>query len=149
MQNSCISSDIISAPSGLGYDLTMDMPSGFVGCSLSICETACMDANMTKSMDIVMDEATGVKTFCFPKKETGDGMFMMEDIAEISALSRGCSGSHKMGEMFMYGSMDHTCMDSYDEYGIKFGPESSSSRLMASILVVAPLALFVTSVLIL
>ena len=145
-QSSCVDTDFITMFSSLQYSNITDLPRGFLGCSMSICETACKDINMTKPMEIVTADTNGIKMFCLPAKDTGDGMFMLKDLAEMSALSRGCSGSHQMGSMYMNGDMHSACMDSYNKDGIKFGePESSSSRVVVNLSIFATSSLLVLS----
>jgi len=126
----CVSPNFITAISNFGYDNTdaNKVPSGgFIGCSESICHSACMNVNMNSTMEIVKDSTTGIKTFCFPTRSSE--MFMKKDEAEMSAISRGCSGSHMMNSMYMNGAMHGDCSKSYSEMGIPFGkdPDSSSS----------------------
>lgn len=125
-QAKCVSSDFISMAGTFGYNSMDALPTGFLGCSGPVCDDVCAGVNMTEPMTIKTDSATGVKTFCLPKRESQ--MFMMEDLAEMSAISRGCEGSHKMGDMYMHGSSHAACMNSFTEDGVKFGAESSSSR---------------------
>jgi len=58
------------------------------------------------------------ETFCFP----GDTqMFMKEDVANMNAVGRGCSGSHSMGgTMTMIGGTHGDCDASYATDGIAF-----------------------------
>ena len=129
-QSTCVNGDFLDMVGIFGYNET-EGGQRFVGCSESICESACMGVNMTKPMEVVIG-SNGIKTFCFPNRDTG--MFMMEDLAEMSAISRGCSGAHQMGEMYMHGSMHTSCDDSYEMMGIPFGKdESSSSRFHLSV----------------
>ena len=138
-QETCISPDFIS--SGMegkfgygkfGYDESKPKPTGFLGCSATVCESACKDIE-NKQM-VVLVESDGVKTFCFPKRDSS--MFMMEDIAEMFAVAQGCAGAHKMGEMYMHGSDHNACMKSYDMSGIAFGEKSSSFRSIVNLPVV-------------
>ena len=142
-QAKCISSDFISMSETFGYSSNDSLPTGFLGCSGSVCDDVCAGVNMTEPITIKTDSVTAVKTFCFPKRDSA--MFMTEDLAELSAISRGCEGSHKMGDMYMHGSTHAACMDKFSEDGVKFDPDSSSSRHFVSVplLVVATLAVTV------
>jgi hypothetical protein len=76
-------------------------------------------------------------------------MFMMQDLAEMAALGHGCSGSHEMNGMFMWGSNHMACMNSYSEFGVKFlGDDDSSSphAVMYVSLVVTTFSLFLSQV---
>eukprot|EP00979_Chaetoceros_neogracilis_P009989 scaffold2347_cov287-Chaetoceros_neogracile.AAC.17 len=103
-----------------GYT-NMTMPTGFLGCSKTICATACANTGETSPMVKEGD------TFCFPKRADKDGMFMTQDMAKLAAVGKGCSGAHAMGEMYMVGTMHSDCMNSYAAVGVSFGTSSSSS----------------------
>jgi hypothetical protein len=75
--------------------------------------------------------------FCFPGTDgMMQGMFMKKDYALMSAVSRGCSGSHEMGmdgvDMHMHGDMHGECDDSYSDVGVTF---SASSQLCSILLI--------------
>merc|ERR1712038_592710 len=135
--------------STFGYDSQSALPDGFVGCTESVCEMACMSvamSNSTAEMEIVTGSDSS-KTWGFQPKDTNDGMFMMKDLAEMSAISRGCSGSHAMNGMYMHGSGHEACMSSYDDHGVVFGddPESGSSLILLNLSVVSTLAIVIIS----
>mmetsp|Transcript_6282 Transcript_6282/g.9520 ORF Transcript_6282/g.9520 Transcript_6282/m.9520 type:complete len:201 (+) Transcript_6282:197-799(+) len=121
-----------------GYSNQTALPNGFLGCSLHACEDLCMsaimDTNWTEPMKVVTAD-DGVKTFCFAD---GNGMFMSKDLAEMSALTRGCSGSHFMDPMYKHGSNHAACVDSYHPDG------SSSSRFTWSTIAAAVSLVLVT-----
>lgn len=85
----------------------------FVGCSKAVCEAECANMNAT----LPMDNQNG--TFCFSMERN---MFPDEDLAELSAVARGCDGSHFMTAMglFMVGSYHTACDESYSEVGLAF-----------------------------
>lgn len=148
-QSSCAATDFVNVTMGnFGYTDASKLPLGFVGCSHSICVDACSSVeNSTQAIEVVTD-TNGKKTFCFPKRSTSDGMFMAKDAAEMSAISRGCSGAHQMGEMFMQGSTHSACMDSYVEAGVVFGnPDSSSPKLLLFSPILVPVLSMAFSVL--
>ena len=140
----------VTMPSSLGYANETELPNGFLGCTDSVCLNTCKDVNTTNPLEIVVG-SDGAKTFCFPKRETGDGMFMMKDVAEVSAVSRGCSGSHQMGDMYMQGSTHPACAESYHTEGVAFGSdgESSSHQFIMHSSIIFTLCALVFSVLIL
>mmetsp|Transcript_5228 Transcript_5228/g.7991 ORF Transcript_5228/g.7991 Transcript_5228/m.7991 type:complete len:189 (-) Transcript_5228:100-666(-) len=123
--DTCISMTFNDA-SKFGYNSTT-IPSGFLGCSYSVCQTACANMNATADMYVQGD------TFCFPKKAAEmDGMYMNEDMAKMSAISRGCAGAHFMN-MYMIGAMHSDCVQSYDSLGVTYS--SSSASVKVSLLV--------------
>lgn len=103
-----------------------------VGCSLTACAKLCEgeDDDMSSSMDMKNDTTTMMDSnmnkstmkkelYCF--KKSGSNMFMKESMAEISAVSRGCAGSHTMQDnMFMIGASHIACESSYTKEGITF-----------------------------
>ncbi len=109
-----------------GYDQGSNSTKSFLGCQHDVCETACAGADGTKKMDI----ANG--TFCFPHMELNGDMFATKDLAELAAVSRGCSGSHAMNNMFMVGTSHGSCPDDDDH-----NHTSSSNMIRVSTLVVA------------
>ena len=108
-----------------GYTNTT-VPIGFLGCSSSSCDSACSTMEDSTS---TMDKEGG--TFCFPKKQNMNGMYMSEDMAKLAAVGKGCSGAHFMDPMWMIGNMHSDCMESYDKMGVTY--TSSSSALRGSI----------------
>ena len=112
--------------SKFGYDNTT-IPSGFLGCSYSVCQIACADMNATAYMDVQGD------TICFPKMEKMDGMYMNQDMALLSAVGRGCVGAHFMDPMYMIGAMHTDCEQSYNSMGVTY--TSSSAGVKVSVLV--------------
>jgi hypothetical protein len=133
--NSCLTVTFDDATT-FGFDET-DAPDKFLGCSHSECSTACSTMDFTKKMNIVNG------TFCFPKMEQNG--FMTEDMAELAAVSRGCSGNHDMDSMYMIGDSHMACMSSYSSSGVTLGSDdgdggmngmpSSSAMMQTSIAV--------------
>merc|ERR1712176_718174 len=121
----------------LGYDVDSTLPSGFLGCTKESCASYCSSA--TGTFDAV--ETDGKKTFCFD----GTEMFNNKDHAEMSAISRGCGGSHMMGSSYMHGSGHMTCSNSYQDDGVPYKAEMSSvdvsSSLFTSKIVISMIAL--------
>lgn len=113
-QHSACTYTTLTDPSLFGYNIS-SVPSGFTGCSLSACEAACASMNSTSIVDVLGD------TICFPSDADDDFVFTSEDIANMMAISKGCSGSHMMmGDNFMIGD-DHTeCDSSYSISGVIF-----------------------------
>ena len=82
----CASTDFITMISNFGYTNATELPNnGFGGCSQSVCNEACKNMNMTVSMEVVTDDQGG-KVFCFPTPDTMNGMFMMQDLAEMATF---------------------------------------------------------------
>ena len=106
------------------------VPDAFLGCSHAVCAASCGD--MAAPEDGVLPTATVAEdgTVCFPRTAMMDGMYMSKDDAELSAVARGCSGSHAMGEMVMVGSTHPACASSYSKEGVLLGtfPEVGSSE---------------------
>jgi len=94
-----------------------------VGCSLQVCKKACAGIDASLPMAIAKE---GV--YCFPGKE-GMSMYKDEDVAEISAISQGCKGSHKMSDDYTIGAMHGTCGSSYQEEGVTFGEITSATNM--------------------
>ena len=101
-----------------GYTNIAEVPSSFLGCSKAKCEEVCSGVDMSLDMT-VMDGF-----LCFPEKSMMDGMFPKEDYALMSAVSRGCSGSHEMKMngmvVYMHGDMHGDCADSFSDVGVTF-----------------------------
>ena len=115
-----------------GYTSATDVPTSFLGCSKAKCEEVCKGYDASSEMSVVDD------FFCFPSGTDGmmQGMFMKKDYALMSAVSRGCSGSHEMAmggmDMHMHGGMHGECDDSYSDVGVTF---SASSELCSILLI--------------
>jgi len=82
-----------------------------VGCTLATCKAACAGKDMDTSTN-------GSGLYCF--SSVGMGMYPQEDIAKISAVSRGCQGAHQMSSMFMVGETMTTCETAYKKEGVTF-----------------------------
>lgn len=95
-----------------------------VGCSHTVCDAVCDGMNSTLIMDIVDG------TICFPMSQ--DTMLYEDrDLAEICAISKGCSGSHfmSMSSKWMPGSSHMMCAASYVENGIAFTSSATDVSL--------------------
>lgn len=141
-QASCSSTDFISMFDIFGYASQDALPNGFVGCKDATCDSVCAGIDVTAHMTIVTDATTGVKTFCFPERSSE--MFVKEDLAEMSAISRGCSGAHEMNLMYMHGASHQDCVDSYSLAGVDFGKTDSASAkhlVSATLAIVASIAI--------
>lgn len=114
-----------ASPNITNWD-TFDVAEGtsFVGCSHSVCDTACAAMNSTLTMDIQDG------TICFPMS---DSMMLYEDrdLAEMCAVSKGCSGSHfmSMSGKWMPGSSHTACDASYVEEGLAFTSSATKVSL--------------------
>jgi hypothetical protein len=60
-------------------------------------------------------------------------MYMNQDMALMSAVSRGCEGAHLMNSMYMIGAMHSDCAQSYVSMGVTY--TSSSAGVKVSVLV--------------
>jgi len=105
----------------------------FLGCTLHACEDLCVGVTNATAYTVQNE------TICFPEKSEMDGMYMMQDVAKVASVSRGCEGAHKMGEMWMAGETHSACAESYNTMGVEFGHEDdhSSSSAMGFTLAVA------------
>jgi len=97
------------------YATNDTVPEKFLGCAKSVCEVSCEGLDTELAMDV--RQKTGEqKFFCF----SGKSMFMQKDRAAMSAISRGCSGTHEMSGKYMHGEGHMTCDSSYTESGVDF-----------------------------
>ena len=102
------------AATNFGFDENFTTET-FMGCTHTVCETACSGMDSSKKMNIVDG------TFCFPKMSEMNDMFMTEDMAKMAAVSRGCEGAHAMSGSFMIGDNHSDCMGSYSKSGKVYG----------------------------
>lgn len=94
----------------------------FLGCSHTICTDACSGMEVSSKINIING------TFCFPKMQEMNDMFMTKDLAKMAAVSRGCEGAHEMGGgKFMVGDDHDACVKSYSKSGVTLGGDDSSS----------------------
>ena len=85
-------------------------PAGFLGCSAHDCDTLCSSSGVTDADPIkYMGDAS--KAWCIEKDKT---MFSHEDKARMSAIARGCTGSHAHGSMHMHGDTHEECASDED-----------------------------------
>ena len=116
---------VCASPNITNWDtFGLDGETSFVGCSAAICETQC--ATMNATLD--MDNQNG--TYCFNKDKN---MYSDKDLAEVSAISRGCGGSHFMSgaQLHMVGSSHPACDGTYTEEGVAFSVTSSAGSKVA------------------
>jgi len=112
-----------------GISLSSDYTISVMGCTLDVCESECSVTGTTVQGD----------TICFPSNE---GMYMSRDDAELSAVGRGCSGNHTMGDMYMVGSTHADCVDSYSKDGVSVTLTSPASSVW-SVSIVAGVTAFI------
>ena len=91
-------------------------PAGFLGCSASDCDTLCSSSGVTDANPIKYMSAS--KAWCFEKDKT---MFSHEDQARMSALARGCAGSHAHGAMHMHGDTHEACESDHSDHSSSSG----------------------------
>lgn len=99
----------------------------YLGCSLAVCESSCPEDVMT-----VTDDGTN----CFKQD---DIVFISQQVAELAAVARGCSGTHIMkddiGDMHMIGTSHMACQGTYQASGgdgSMMGHEMTSSAALIS-----------------
>lgn len=108
----------------------------FVGCSMDVCEAECVNMNAT----LEMDNQNG--TFCFSMERK---MYSDKDLAELSAISRGCTGNHFMtsSQLYMIGDSHPACDETYSEEGFAFTSSGSKITFTAIAFAASALGLFV------
>ena len=106
------------------------VPDAFLGCTHEVCATSCGTMAAPEDGSLPTSTVADDGTVCFPRTQMMDGMYMSKDDAELSAVARGCAGSHSMGEMVMVGSTHPACASSYSKEGVLLGtfPEVGSSE---------------------
>ena len=119
----------LEEPDAFGVNGTA-VPDAFLGCSHDVCAAFCGTMSAPEDGSLPTSTVTDDGTICFPRTDMMDGMYMSKDDAELSAVARGCSGSHSMGEMVMVGSTHPACASSYSKEGVLLGtfPEVGSSE---------------------
>jgi len=102
----------------------------FLGCSHQVCAASCGTIDAPDDGKLPSSTLSDDGTVCFPRTDRMDGMYMGKDDAELSAVARGCSGSHAMGDMVMVGSTHPACASSYSKNGVMLGsfPEAGSNE---------------------
>jgi len=99
-------------------------PAGFLGCSAHDCDALCSSSGVTDADPIkYMGDAS--KAWCIEKDKT---MFSHADKARMSALARGCTGSHAHGSMHMHGDTHEEC-ESDDDHSDHSSSSSGTTFL--------------------
>ena len=98
-----------------------------LGCSAHDCDTLC-SSQVTDADPIKYMSAS--KTWCIEKDKT---MFSHEDKARMSALARGCTGSHAHGSMHMHGDTHEEC-ESDDDHSDHSSSSSSGTTFLFGLL---------------
>ena len=112
----------ISNPENVATGFPASVPAGFLGCSAHDCDTLCSNSGVTDADPIKYMSAS--KTWCIEKDKT---MFSHEDKARMSALARGCTGSHAHGSMHMHGDTHEECASDEDHSDHSSSSSSPSS----------------------
>ena len=128
-QSGFCTSVFLEDPDAFGINGTA-APDAFLGCTHEVCAATCGTMAAPEDGSLPTSNVTDDGTVCFPRTDMMDGMYMSKDDAELSAVARGCSGSHSMGEMVMVGSTHPACASSYSKEGVLLGtfPEVGSSE---------------------
>ena len=104
-------------------------PAGFLGCSAHDCDTLCSSSGVTDADPIkYMGDAS--KAWCIEKDKT---MFSHEDKARMSAIARGCTGSHAHGSMHMHGDTHEEC-ESDEDHSDHSSSSSSGTTFLFGLL---------------
>jgi len=94
---------------------TIESGKHMVGCALTACQKLCNGIHKESDVNMADDDV-----YCFPSK-VGMAMYTQQEIAEISAISRGCEGAHEMqGTMYMIGATHMACEGAYKREGVTF-----------------------------
>ena len=119
----------ISDPENVATPFPTSQPAGFLGCSAHDCDTLCSSSGVTDADPIkYMGDAS--KAWCIEKDKT---MFSHEDKARMSALARGCTGSHAHGSMHMHGDTHEEC-ESDDDHSDHSSSSSSGTTFLFGLL---------------
>ena len=122
-------------PTEYGFDAS-NPPSTFLGCSYDVCANVCAGTDPNSASDLQGD------TICFPRMESMDGMFALNDDANLAAVARGCVGSHSMGEMgIMIGSTHIACESTFTKGGVPLGSSAAPASSMSPLLIAAMIGL--------
>ena len=114
----------ISNPENVATGFPASVPAGFLGCSAHDCDTLCSSSGVTDADPIkYMGDAS--KAWCIEKDKT---MFSHADKARMSALARGCTGSHAHGSMHMHGDTHEEC-ESDDDHSDHSSSSSGTTFL--------------------
>lgn len=119
----------ISNTENVATEYPASAPAGFLGCSAHDCDTLCSSSGVTDADPIkYMGDAS--KAWCIEKDKT---MFSHEDKARMSALARGCTGSHAHGSMHMHGDTHEEC-ESDDDHSDHSSSSSSGTTFLFGLL---------------
>ena len=118
----------ISNSENVATGFPASVPAGFLGCSAHDCDTLCSSSGVTDADPIKYMSAS--KTWCIEKDKT---MFSHEDKARMSALARGCTGSHAHGSMHMHGDTHEEC-ESDDDHSDHSSSSSSGTTFLFGLL---------------
>ena len=118
----------ISNTENVATEYPASVPAGFLGCSAHDCDTLCSSSGVTDADPIKYMSAS--KTWCIEKDKT---MFSHEDKARMSALARGCTGSHAHGSMHMHGDTHEEC-ESDDDHSDHSSSSSSGTTFLFGLL---------------
>ena len=118
----------ISNTENVATEYPASAPAGFLGCSAHDCDTLCSSSGVTDADPIKYMSAS--KTWCIEKDKT---MFSHEDKARMSALARGCTGSHAHGSMHMHGDTHEEC-ESDDDHSDHSSSSSSGTTFLFGLL---------------
>ena len=118
----------ISNTENVATEYPASAPAGFLGCSAHDCDTLCSNSGVTDADPIKYMSAS--KTWCIEKDKT---MFSHEDKARMSALARGCTGSHAHGSMHMHGDTHEEC-ESDDDHSDHSSSSSSGTTFLFGLL---------------
>ena len=114
----------ISNTENVATEPPASQPAGFLGCSAHDCDALCSSSGVTDADPIkYMSDS---KTWCIEKDKT---MFSHADKARMSALARGCTGSHAHGSMHMHGDTHEECASDEDhsDHSDHSSPSSSGT----------------------
>ena len=114
----------ISNTENVATEPPASQPAGFLGCSAHDCDALCSSSGVTDADPIkYMSDS---KTWCIEKDKT---MFSHADKARMSALARGCTGSHAHGSMHMHGDTHEECASDEDhsDHSSSSSPSSSGT----------------------
>ena len=119
----------ISDSKNVATPFPTSQPAGFLGCSAHDCDTLCSSSGVTDADPIkYMGDAS--KAWCIEKDKT---MFSHADKARMSALARGCTGSHAHGSMHMHGDTHEEC-ESDDDHSDHSSSSSSGTTFLFGLL---------------
>ena len=106
---------------------------GFVGCKETSCASYCANSGVTSENPFKLMNLDGRNVICVVSGKT---MFMTESQAVMHAYSKGCTGAHAMGAMYMAGAT-HTACDHSDATTTTSGAAYSSTMMSQNALAVS------------